>query len=124
VLVSHAQQPNEYGNFYRLFDCALAPLEQNEWNSCKSELKIIEAAAYGLPVIASGVEPYLKHLNNAGVKFCLNTPDEWYKAMKQAMESQPEANKIRGEANKTYCNEHHNLEAINKDRLEYYKKIL
>jgi glycosyltransferase involved in cell wall biosynthesis len=124
VLVSHAQQPNEYGNFYRLFDCALAPLEQNEWNSCKSELKIIEAAAYGLPVIASGVEPYLQHLNNAGVKFCLNTPDEWYKAIKQAMDSQPKVNQIRGTANQVYCNQHHNLEAINKDRLEFYQCTL
>jgi hypothetical protein len=73
-------------------------------------------------VIASGVEPYLQHLNNAGVQFCLNTPEHWYNVMKQAMESGQ--GKIRGEANKTYCNQHHNLEAINKDRLEFYQCTL
>lgn len=116
VKVSMEQPVNEYGNFYRLFDVALAPLENTKWNNCKSELKIIEAAAYGLPVIASAVAPYMNHTKNNGVKFVLNTPDAWYNAIKDVITKQPD-----GKANKAYCQQHHNLEEINIKRLEYYK---
>ena len=120
VVVSAAQAPNEYGNFYRLFDCALAPLEDNKWNNCKSELKIIEAAAYKLPVIASNVNPYINHAENYGVHFTDNTPDAWYKSMKHFLDS-PESARILGDNNYHYCKEHHDLDKINLKRLEFYK---
>lgn len=37
---------------------ALAPLVDNEFNRCKSNLKMLEAGAKGLPLIASDVAPY------------------------------------------------------------------
>lgn len=119
VKVSHAQSVNEYGNFYRLFDVALAPLEDTNWNNCKSELKLIEAAAYSLPVIASGVKPYLNHAGNAGVRLVKNTPTDWFNAMRWFIDNHDKA-KIMGEANKAYADIHHNFPAITQARLEFY----
>lgn len=114
VKVCEAQQANEYGYFYRLFDCALAPLEDTTWNSCKSELKIIEAAAYNLPVIASNVQPYTNHEDNKSVLFAANTPDDWYHAMKQYIEKP-----WRGDYE--YCKDRHNLDRINWKRIDFYR---
>jgi hypothetical protein len=121
VKVSGSQQVNEYGLFYRLFDVALAPLEDIKWNNCKSELKVIEAGAYALPVVASYVKPYSTMEANPGIMYAGNTTESWVKAMTKSMDTLKEA---RGEANRIYCNTHHNFEAINLNRLEFYKQCI
>jgi glycosyltransferase involved in cell wall biosynthesis len=40
-------------------DVAVAPLQDNAFNRAKSDLKLLEYGALGIPVIASGVAPYL-----------------------------------------------------------------
>lgn len=122
IKVSHAQSVNEYGNFYRLFDVALAPLEDIPWNNCKSELKIIEAAAYSLPVIASGVKPYLNHADNPGVRLTLNTPADWFKAMRYFIDNKYSL-EVMGAANRDYCDIHHNFPAICQARLEHFLSL-
>ena len=47
-----------YMNSYNEIDVLLVPLLDNEFNACKSELKFVEAAAMGKPVICSDVNPY------------------------------------------------------------------
>ncbi len=39
-------------------DLALAPLELNDFNRCKSNLRLLEYGVLGWPVIASDIEPY------------------------------------------------------------------
>jgi len=39
-------------------DLAIAPLEDNTFNSCKSNIKALEYTAAGIPAIYSNVEPY------------------------------------------------------------------
>lgn len=38
--------------------CAIAPLRDTKFNRCKSNLKILEAGAKGIPIITSRVSPY------------------------------------------------------------------
>jgi hypothetical protein len=56
------------------------------------------------------------------VHFTDNTPDAWYKSMKHFLDS-PESAKILGDNNYYYCKEHHNLDKINQQRLEFYKGV-
>lgn len=42
-------------------DLAIAPLEDNLFNRCKSNLRLLEYGACGFPVICSDVEPYRAH---------------------------------------------------------------
>ena len=56
--IINALPVEQYATMYKYFDIALVPLADNEFNRCKSELKIIEAGHFGIPVIASNVYPY------------------------------------------------------------------
>lgn len=43
----------EYSKFYTLFDISLAYIEHNAFNSCKSEIKVVESLRYGcIPVFS------------------------------------------------------------------------
>lgn len=48
----------EYAKIYDDIDVSVVPLISNEFNSCKSELKMLEAAAKDCAVIVSHVAPY------------------------------------------------------------------
>jgi glycosyltransferase involved in cell wall biosynthesis len=48
-----------YGTFYDQFDIAIAPLEENTFNTLKSNLKIIEAGMKATPIIVSHTHPYV-----------------------------------------------------------------
>ncbi|WP_052238830.1 glycosyltransferase [Pectobacterium brasiliense] len=39
-------------------DLALVPLEHNQFNECKSNLRLLELGACGIPVICTDIEPY------------------------------------------------------------------
>lgn len=48
----------EFGFVYDEIDISVAPLASNKFNSCKSELKMIEAGFKGCAVMVSDVNPY------------------------------------------------------------------
>jgi glycosyltransferase involved in cell wall biosynthesis len=50
--------PNLYMDMYKNADIMVVPLLQSDWSACKSNLKLLEAATKGIPVICSKVEPY------------------------------------------------------------------
>lgn len=108
---------NAYGEVYKHFDLVLAPLQATKFNSCKSELKILEAAAYDIPVVASACHPYLNHISNGGVYFAKN--DEWYESISQALADTENT----GLSNAIYCDKFHNIKEWNVERLNFYRSI-
>ena len=103
-----------YGTYYSEIDIVLAPLKDDKFNRYKSELKIVEAAAYKLPILVSKVEPYTNHRNNLGVLFVTN--NDWMTPLRQLIRS--EKSKDVGLINHAYCDVHHNIAAINHSRME------
>lgn len=63
-----------YAGYYNMMDCALAPLVDDDFNRCKSNLKFLEAAAFKLPIICSDISTY----NDSNIR-C--KPNEWLKTM-------------------------------------------
>lgn len=63
----------------------LCPLEEIHFTRCKSDLKLLEGAASGNPVIASPVRPYMEHALREWVTIC-STDEEWYNAIAQYLE--------------------------------------
>lgn len=74
-----------YGLNYSLFDVALAPLRDTEFNTKKSELKVIEAGFHKKALIVSDVKPYSDICNSKNS--ILVKPDGWTKAVKRLIES-------------------------------------
>lgn len=111
----------EYGEVYKHFDFVLAPLQDNHFNNCKSELKIVEAAAYSLPIICSAVYPYLYHTGNDGVIFA--TQNNWKASIEKLIDAGHSVRQSMGESNRIYCETYHNLELHNLTRLSVYQSL-
>ena len=77
-----AQPVNTYGMMYDHVDVAMVPLKPNEFNACKSELKIVEAGTKKCAVISSNVDPYK---NIPGVLYA-DKPIDFYHHAKKLME--------------------------------------
>jgi hypothetical protein len=74
-------------------DLALAPLEFNQFNEAKSNLKLLEYGALGYPVICTDIVPYQCGLPVTRVK---NRYRDWAAAIKEHLSDRDELHR-RGE---------------------------
>ncbi len=111
----------EYGEVYKHFDIVLAPLQDNKFNNCKSELKILEASAYKKPIICSAVLPYLYHTANDGVLFLPR--NQWRSGIQKLIDAGHGVRQSMGQSNYDYCNKHHNLALHNLTRMSVYQSL-
>ena len=81
---------HDYPQLISIFDVGIAPLATTTSNACKSELKLTEYGAWGIPYVASDIAPYRRfRTKTGGVGGCLcRTENEWRKALEQ-MVSEP-----------------------------------
>ena len=56
--------PMSMGDFYADMDVSLAPLQMNNFNDSKSEIKVAESGRYGIPLVASNVGCYDETIKN------------------------------------------------------------
>jgi len=101
-----------YGLLYDNFDIAIAPLERNFFNTCKSNLKIIEAGMKGLCIFVENQHPYTDE-NEGIVKV-----DDWSKAIEQAKSMGSEEIKQRGQALRHYVAGKYELNKVNDLRIK------
>jgi len=66
-------------------DIAIAPLEDNPFNTCKSNLRLLEYGAMGWPVVCSDVYPF--RTDDPPVLRVPNEPEAWIAAVDRLMES-------------------------------------
>lgn len=86
---------DRYPHAYAELDIAVAPLAANRFNEAKSWLKPLEAAALGIPCVASPTTPYLE-AEAAGLCRTAATPDDWRRRIR-ALLIDPAAREIAGE---------------------------
>lgn len=126
---------DSYANNYNYFDITLAPLVESDFNSNKSQLKIIEAGFHKKAVIASNVTPYTLDLVSAfeDGKFndkgnaLLVEPRKNHKQWQQYMNkliANPEMIKELGERLYETVKDKYSLQKVSKDRVEFLKSIL
>lgn len=105
---------NYYEN-YGVADIAVCPLIESRFNQQKSNLKVLEAANAGVPVICSNVHPY----KDLPVLYANNALD-WLKHIND-LTNDLAMRKETGASLKRYCEKHYNFEKINKLRLDAFK---
>lgn len=124
-----------YASNYNTFDVSLAPLVESVFNSCKSQLKVIEAGFHRKALIASETNPYTLdlisavdngNLNNKGNALLVNpnrNHKDWGKHMKRLIEN---PNMIEDLGNRLYetVKETYSLKKVTKDRVEFFKSII
>lgn len=101
---------NNYYSHYSYADVCLIPLLNSPFNRNKSNLKVLEAANLGLPVIASHVHPYL----DLPVLYAKSSTD-WVNHINRLVKSKKRQNDA-GQELKEFCNEHYNFNKINEER--------
>ncbi len=113
----------DYLNLYNTFDILLVPLDDNEFNKYKSELKLVEAGFYKKPVIISDVQPYSDYLRDGDNCLVVKKHRHWAKYCKMLAEN-PELRGVLGENLHKDMQEHFDLRKITKKRYDYFKKII
>lgn len=82
--IHYALPPTEYGKYLANMDIAIAPLEWNEFNDSKSDIKVAECSRYAVPLVASNVGCYDETIINGETGYLLD-PDapksEWTKVL-------------------------------------------
>ncbi len=72
-------------------DLAIAPLEINAFNECKSDLRLLEYGMLGWPVIATDIHPY----RNRHITTLPNEPQRWIATLREQL-AEPAALARRG----------------------------
>jgi glycosyltransferase involved in cell wall biosynthesis len=107
----------EYYKHYKEADICLVPLVNSPFNRHKSNLKVLEAAHLGLPVIASPVHPYL----DMPLLYAKNST-EWIQNIRRLVASK-KRQKEAGAELKEYCDQHFNFDKINLERKQIFEHV-
>lgn len=105
---------HDYMRVYDGHSVALAPLRPGVFNTCKSNLKVLEAGAAGLAVITSEIPPYLNPIDRGVVTYARTTEqwkeEMWRFSMSGAMREDA------AESLAAHVREHYHLDKVNEIR--------
>ena len=114
-----------YGAMYRSIDISIAPLEYNDFNDSKSEIKVMECGRYGVPLVATNCGCYDEVVKN-GVNGYLISKDnpvaEWTKVLTKLIKDRKYTTKLGADL-KLITDERFNINSHIGQRLNLYKKL-
>ena len=113
--------PTTYMDMYNYADIVLIPLEDSDWHGCKSNLKILEAAAKRLPVICSNVAPY--NMDADAPVLWVNNQKDWFKYINLLINN-PSLRENLGNELYAWASKRYNFKEINQQRFNAYKSII
>ena len=117
---------NKYADIYNDTDISLAPLVDNHFNRCKSQLKVIESGFFKVPIIAQNIAPYQIDIEHGVNGFLIDTKKnhkDWVKYTNILLRD----DKLRKEMGENLYNtvkDKYTLEKVSKKRLIVYKKLV
>lgn len=116
-----AQLAHTYMRLYDGHRCAIAPLRSTAFNACKSNIKVLEAGAKGIPIIASKVAPYLNGVDHQHVLYAESIHD-WRKHMTRIATDKYYA-RDKGNKLAAHVREHYQLSAANEIRRQIIESL-
>jgi len=124
--IHYAQTPDRYGQMFTNMDIALAPLEMNEFNDSKSEIKIAECGRYKIPLIASDVGCYSEWIKNGETGFLIDPKKgipEWIRVLTLCAKN-PELVKKMGENLHKITEANFDMNKTCGGRLDLYHEVM
>ena len=125
----------KYMEHYNEIDVLLVPLQDNNFNAQKSELKFVEAGIMNVAVIASNFGPYTigseNYFEKGGVinenGNCIlidnrKAHKEWAKAIEKLVKNPEHIVRLQENMNK-HIIENYSMDKMTAERAEWYKKI-
>lgn len=103
-------------------DIAIAPLKDNEFNRCKSNIKWMEAAMLEIPTVASDVLPY-KCIKHGKTGFLASSQDQFIKYLSLLIEDEVKRKEV-GKAAKKEVLENWTIDKFLPKYEEVFKKLL
>lgn len=91
----------EYPSCLSLFDIGVAPLADTPFNQCKSDLRLLEYGAWGVPYVASDIEPYRRWNDTAGGGHLAGSPKEWERGLLDLIDREGRRRELGGQARKS-----------------------
>jgi len=107
-------------------DVALAPLEMNDFNDSKSEIKVAECGRYKIPLVATNCGAYDEWIEDGETGFLIdpNKPhSEWTRILTMCAKK-PDMVKRMGENLHQKTEEAFNMNKVVGQRLDLYKELL
>tara|TARA_R110000824_G_scaffold160427_2_gene335190 strand:- start:582 stop:1730 length:1149 start_codon:yes stop_codon:yes gene_type:complete len=124
--VFQAMPSDRYGAMYASIDVAIAPLEWNNFNDSKSEIKLMEAGRYGIPLIATDCGAYDEIIENGVTGYLIpkdNKISDWNKAISKCVKDPKHAREM-GRKLKSIVDERFDINKVVHYRLDLYKQLL
>ena len=125
----------DYMNHYNEIDVLLVPLQANDFNYVKSELKFVEAGMMNVAVVASNFGPYTigsKNFFEKGGKInedgnCIlidnaKAHKDWYKTIEKLVKNPEYVKKLQENLHK-HIVENYDINKVTADRAAWYKQI-
>jgi processive 1,2-diacylglycerol beta-glucosyltransferase len=114
--VKEARPLDSYMELYEGHKFALAPLERNAFTQCKSNLKVLEAGAKGLPIICSRTLPYDNATDRKFIRTASNSA-QWAQQVHKLL-SEPDRCIDEGQILAAHVRQRYNLDKVNVLRRE------
>jgi len=121
-----AMPPNTYGQMYTQIDVNLAILDSNNFNDSKSEIKAIEGARYGVPLVATNVGCYDELIVNGETGYLIdpsNPKKEWMRVLTKCIKD-PQHVAEMGRNLKLLCDDLYDINKVVGGRLDLYRDLM
>lgn len=120
-----SRKANDYVNVYNHCDIALAPLVYNDFNKCKSQLKILEAGFHKKPIIVSDIDCYSDCVDGKNALIVPKGKDKkwWFKNIKKLINN-PSMREDLGESLYETVVSKYTLDIVNSKRKNVYLNVL
>jgi len=124
--IFNAAQPSDYGGMFARMDLAIAPLQMNNFNDSKSEIKVAECGRYSIPLIASNVGCYDETIENGKTGYLIDPgapPREWVRILTKVINNKKHRDEM-GRNLHDVTEKYFDLNKVAGYRLELYREAM
>lgn len=114
--------PFRYGSYYASVDISLAPLKENIYNQCKSEIKMVEAGMNSKVFVCQNYGIYSEHIQHGVNGFLIDDDNKWYDTLKALILHKGTRDRVSKNLH-DYVETKFSLDSVARKRIQFYKSL-